>query len=62
MTTWTPEVRIEVARKIASAMLTEARGIIMSHRVAELSELILYVLSMPPSVLDANHAKYSEWL
>lgn len=62
MTDWTPELRIEVARKIAAALNTEARGMITSWRAAELSELILFALSMPPSLLDANRDKYAEWL
>ena len=51
-----------MARKIAGILLNEARGIVMSSRVAELSELILYVLSMPDEVLESNRRKYAKWL
>jgi hypothetical protein len=56
---WTPERRIEVARNIAQVLNAEARGTIMSWRAAELSELILFVLSMPEALLRANEAKYA---
>lgn len=45
-------------KPISSTLLQEARGIVMSSRVAELSELILYVLSMPDEILEANAVKF----
>ena len=58
---WTPEVRIEVARRLADALREESRGVISSWRVAELSELLLFVLSMPKSFLNQNAAKFRKW-
>jgi hypothetical protein len=58
---WTPEVRIEVARRLADALREESRGVISSWRVAELSELLLFVLSMPESFLNQNAAKFRKW-
>lgn len=58
---WNTERRIETARAIAAILREESRGIIMSGRAFELSELILFVLTMPASVLNANRDKYQEF-
>lgn len=58
---WTAQERIETSRQIAYTLNTEARAIIMSRRAAELSELIVMILSMPASFLIANADKFKEF-
>jgi len=59
---WTAEQRVAVARNVAIVLREESRNVIMSWRVHELSELILFALTMPASVLRANPKKYAEFL
>jgi len=58
---WTPQQRIEIARQIAYTLNIESRGIVMSRRVYELSELIVMALSMPESFLSNNMDKFAEF-
>lgn len=58
---WTPEYRIEMARKIASVLVEESGGIIMSRRTNELGNLILHALSMPESFLNGIADRFAEF-
>ncbi len=58
---WTPEKRITVARNAAAVLHSESSSVIMSRRVHDLSEIILYALTMPGSFLTANRNKFAEF-
>jgi hypothetical protein len=59
---WNSEERVQIALVIAKALHDESQGVIMSRRVAELSELIVYALSMSNRFLELNSDKYAEWI
>jgi hypothetical protein len=63
---WNAGQRQMVAYKIASTLMDESdrsgAALIATHRVAELTQLIMFALEKHPSFLNNNIGHFKQWL